>query len=193
MKGRALLVVDVQKDFCVQGALAVPRGDEVVGVLNEYIAACRGQRIPVIASRDWHPRQTAHFREQGGMWPVHCVKDTPGAAFHPALRLPQDTIIISKGMDAGAESYSAFDGVDDRGRSLADVLAALCVEELLVGGLAADYCVKATCLDALLRGFSVSVLVDAVRGVNLSPGDSDRALEEIVSRGGRLKSGRLDR
>lgn len=178
----ALLVVDVQNDFCPAGALAVSQGDRIVPVLNRYIELFFKDKNPVIASRDWHPRQTKHFKEFGGVWPVHCVQNTPGAAFHPALKLPPRTIIVSKGMDPEQDSYSAFQAIDKRGRPLRDILKDLDVKELWIGGLATDYCVKASVLDAL-KHFKVRLLVDAIKGVDIHPGDSKEAMEEMINAG----------
>ncbi len=179
---RALLVVDVQNDFCPGGALAVAQGDRVVPVLNRYIEIFSKDKNPVIASRDWHPRQTSHFKEFGGPWPVHCVQNTPGAAFHPALKLPSQAIIVSKGMDPEKDSYSAFQAVDERRRPLWDILKELAVQELWIGGLATDYCVKASVLDAL-QHCQVRLLADAVKGVDLHPGDSQKAMEAMIKAG----------
>ena len=181
---RALLVVDVQNDFCPGGALAVVQGDEVVSILNRYIGIFSKDKNPVIASRDWHPRQTKHFKEFGGVWPVHCVANTPGAAFHPDLKLPVRAIVVSKGMDPGKDSYSAFQAIDTKGRSLKDILTDLGVQELWIGGLATDYCVKASVLDAL-KHFKVKLLVDAIKGVDIQPGDSRKAVEEMLTAGAR--------
>ena len=177
-----LLIVDVQNDFCPGGALAVAQGDRVVPVLNRYIEIFSKDKNPVIASRDWHPRQTKHFKECGGVWPVHCVQNTPGAAFHPALKLPPRTIIVSKGMDPEKDSYSAFQAIDERGQPLLEILKDLDVKELWIGGLATDYCVKASVLDAL-KYFKVDLLVDAVKGVNIKPDDSQKAMEEMIKSG----------
>lgn len=180
---RALLIVDVQNDFCPGGALPVPRGDEVVSVLNRAIATAQREGWPVIASRDWHPRLTSHFKEFGGTWPVHCVQGTRGAEFHPQLKLPPDAIVISKGTRPDEDSYSAFDGADAQGTRLADRLRALGVTELMVGGLATDYCVKHSALDALKQGWRVRVMENAVRGVDLKAGDTQRALDEMRTQG----------
>ena len=179
---RALLVVDVQNDFCPGGALAVTQGGKVAAVLNKYIAAFVKQDALVIASRDWHPRRTKHFKEFGGPWPAHCVQNTPGAAFHPALKLPPQTIIVSKGMDPDKDSYSAFQAVDEKGRPLRDILKDAGVKELWTGGLASDYCVKASVLDAL-KHFRVNLLMDAIKGVNIHPDDSKLAVEEMLHAG----------
>lgn len=179
----ALIVVDVQNDFCPGGALAVPDGDRVVEPLNRAAAAFAAAGLPVVATRDWHPPHTGHFQPFGGLWPVHCVQNTPGAEFHPGLRLPADTILLFKGIDERLDGYSAFDGVDDAGTVLADLVRQLGVGHLYIGGLATDYCVRATVLDARLRGLAVTVLIDAVAGVDLQPGDSERALAEIRAAG----------
>lgn len=179
---QALLVVDVQNDFCPGGALAVEEGDTVVPVLNRYIEIFAKENKPVIASRDWHPRHTKHFRDFGGPWPIHCVQNTSGAAFHPALKLPSSAIIVSKGMDPVQDSYSAFQAVDEQGRSLRDLLKELGVQELWVGGLATDYCVRASVLDAL-EDFKVKLLADAIKGVNIKPDDSQKAIEEMFKAG----------
>ena len=109
-KNRALIIVDVQNDFCPGGALPVPEGDRVAAPLGQLAARFVGAGMPVYASRDWHPEQTGHFQKDGGSWPVHCVRESAGAAFHPALRLPQTAVILSKGIYPHADGYSAFDG-----------------------------------------------------------------------------------
>lgn len=178
----ALLVVDVQNDFCPGGALAVAQGDRVVPVLNRYIEIFSKDKNPVIASRDWHPAKTKHFKDFGGLWPIHCVQNTLGADFHPSLKLPAQTIVVSKGMDPDKDSYSAFQAVDGRGRPLLEILNDLDVKELWIGGLATDYCVKASVLDAL-KHFKVNILVDAVKGVNIKPDDSQKAMDEMIKSG----------
>lgn len=182
----ALLIVDVQNDFCPGGALAVAGGDRVVGPLNRLAEQCAAQGIAVLASRDWHPLRTRHFREYGGAWPPHCVQDTAVAAFHPGLRLPAGGVVLSKGIDPEEDSYSAFDAVTDDGRPLAALLKELGVHRLLIGGLATDYCVRASVLDALKAGLAVIVLTDAVAGVDLVPGDSERAMAEMAGAGARF-------
>jgi nicotinamidase/pyrazinamidase len=174
----ALLVVDVQRDFLPGGALAVPRGDEIVGVLNDYIALARERGMPVLASRDWHPVRHCSFREQGGPWPPHCIAHTPGADFAPGLALPPDTIVVSKATREGADAYSAFAGT-----GLAERLRSMGIAGLLVGGLATDYCVLNTVRDALAAGFAVTLLTDAVRAVDVRPGDGARAEAEMRSAG----------
>ncbi|HZI19011.1 MAG TPA: nicotinamidase [Pyrinomonadaceae bacterium] len=170
---RALLVVDVQNDFCPGGALAVGRGDEVIAPLNDLIEDFLSRGDLVVKSRDWHPEQTKHFAAYGGTWPVHCVRDTPGAEFHSGLLDDPRVIVVSKGL-GDEDCYSAFDGTE-----LETLLRERGVEEVWVGGLATDYCVKNTVLDALKRGFRVRAVEDAMRAVELRPGDGARALEEM--------------
>jgi nicotinamidase/pyrazinamidase len=177
----ALFIVDVQNDFCSGGSLEVPQGDEVVPVLNRYIEKFSQAGLPIFASRDWHPQKTTHFKEYGGLWPPHCVQGTRGAEFHPDLRLPEDAEIISKGMEHDADSYSAFQGVNSRGQTLTTTLREKRVEHLFVGGLATDYCVKHTVLDALKEGFQVTLLEDAIRGVNEK--DSVEAIKQMIQAG----------
>jgi nicotinamidase/pyrazinamidase len=181
----ALLIVDVQNDFCPGGALPVPDGDRVVPVLNRYIEQVQADGGDIIASRDWHPPGTRHFRAAGGPWPPHCVQGTGGAAFHARLDLPTRAIIITKGDNPRDDGYSAFDGADPQGRPLLDVLREKHVHKLLVGGLATDYCVRASVLDALRNGFDVVILLDAIRGIDLKDGDVARALDEMIRAGAR--------
>ncbi len=176
--GDALLIVDVQNDFCPGGALPVPNGDTVVAVLNEWIAAALWANVPVYASRDWHPSDHLSFADQGGPWPVHCVQDTPGAAFRADLQLPHDAVIVSKGTDPADEAYSVFGNTN-----LAERLQQAGVKRLRVGGLALDYCVRASVLDALKEGFAVHLIADATRAVNVEHSDGDRALVEMREAG----------
>ncbi len=180
MAGDALVVVDVQNDFLPGGRLAVPDGDEVLAPLNRTISKFVDQGLPVVATRDWHPRNHCSFQAQGGPWPEHCVAGTPGAAFHSELRLPDNAKVISKDTAPEADTYSGFQGTE-----LEDWLHAQQVTRLVVGGLATDYCVNSTVEDALKAGFDVVVLEDAVRAVNVHPGDGVRALETIESLGAR--------
>ncbi|MBI2203730.1 MAG: bifunctional nicotinamidase/pyrazinamidase [Candidatus Rokubacteria bacterium] len=182
----ALVIVDVQNDFCPGGALAVNAGDEVVPVMNRYAERFARAGAPVFASRDWHPRQTKHFKEWGGVWPPHCVQGTRGAEFHPALSLPPRTEIVSKGMDPDADAYSAFQAETSDGTPFANALASRGVRRLFIGGLATDYCVKATVLDARKHGFEAFVLDDASRAVEVAAGDGARAVDEMTTAGARL-------
>jgi len=182
----ALLVVDVQNDFTPGGALAVAEGDQIVPVLNRYIDRFRLAGLPVYASRDWHPAVTKHFQEFGGLWPPHCIQGRVGAEFHPALKLPAEAIVVSKGMDPERDSYSAFDAVEGDGTPLVESLRRRGVEHLFVGGLATDYCVKWSVLEARKQGFATTLLVDGCLGVNLQPHDSERAIAEMVRAGADL-------
>lgn len=179
-KKRALIVVDVQNDFCPGGALAVPNGDKVVAPLNGLIEEFLQRGEPVFKSRDWHPASTKHFTDYGGTWPVHCVQETRGAEFHPELIDDPRIEIISKGT-GDEDNYSAFDGTD-----LAALLREQEVEEVWVGGLATDYCVKNTVLDALKEGFRVKAIANAMRPVELQEGDGERAIEEMSQSGAEI-------
>jgi len=176
--GDALIVVDVQKDFLPGGSLPVRAGDEVVPVLNRYVADFVRAELPVFATRDWHPPGHCSFRERGGPWPPHCVQGTPGAAFVPDLTLPPSAVVVSKGTSPERDAYSGFEGTDLERR-----LREAGVRRLFVGGLATDYCVLNTVKDALVRGFPTLLLVDAVRAVDVRPGDGRRAEEEMVGLG----------
>jgi argininosuccinate lyase len=185
-KSSALIVVDVQRDFCPGGSLAVNEGDKVVPVLNEYARMFHGVGASVYATRDWHSPNHISFKARGGPWPPHCVQGTEGAAFPPDLKLPSRTEVISKAMNPDREAYSGFDGTD-----LAQRLKEKKVKRVFVGGLATDYCVKNTVLDALKEGFETVLLTDAIRGVEVEPGDSERAVAEMVEKGAKLAQ--LDR
>lgn len=168
--GDALLIVDVQKDFCPGGALAIENGDEVVPVLNRCIAAAAEKNLPVYASRDWHPAGHVSFAESGGPWPPHCVQDTDGARFHAGLKLPEDTVKVTKGVRFDHDQNSAFDET-----GLATQLRKDGIERLWVGGLAEDVCVRASVLDALAAGFEVIVIEEATRPVSAAGGEQARA------------------
>ncbi len=186
MAREALIVVDVQNDFCPGGALAVTDGDAVVPVLNEYIRHFVERSLPVFASRDWHPQISRHFRDYGGTWPAHCIQGTTGAEFHPGLQFSSEAtgvVVVSKGEDPEEDAYSAFQGRVAGGTLLADALRERGVEHVLVGGLATDYCVKSTVLDAIASGFQATFLADASRGVNLRPHDAEEAIAEMVRAG----------
>ena len=182
----ALLMVDVQVDFCPGGALAVRGGDAVVPVANRLAARAAALGLPVYASRDWHPDGSAHFRPQGP-WPRHCVAGTDGARLHPDLALPSTTQIVSKGTAADEHGYSVFEGrVAGRGE-FGDDLVARGVTRLVVCGLATDYCVKATVLDALARGFRVTVVEDGVAAVDAAQGDGAQALARMREAGAAIE------
>jgi len=173
---RALVIVDFQNDFTPGGALAVPDGDQIAPRLNAL--AHSGAYDLVIATRDWHPADHGSFAERGGPWPVHCVRDTPGAQLHPALDAQAIDVVLDKGQDPDTEGYSGFQGTD-----LEELLRSNGVEEVTVVGLATDYCVKNTALDALRAGFAVRVDASAIRGVEVQDGDSERAIEAMREAG----------
>ncbi|MEO1995434.1 MAG: isochorismatase family protein [Planctomycetaceae bacterium] len=182
----ALVVVDVQVDFCPGGVLAVPQGTRVIEPINRLLHIATQNHRPVIATRDWHPRQSSHFTSGGGRWPPHGVADSKGAAFHPDLLLPAHTIIVSKGLQPDENGYSAFDGVDDKQATLLTVLNAHAIKDVLVCGLATDYCVLATVLDAMRSGFSAFVVLDAIAPVNLNDTDGEEAAREMQDAGAHM-------
>lgn len=176
---KALLMVDPQNDFCPGGSLAVKDGDQVMEPLNRMMAYARKGDWILAASRDWHPKKTNHFKK----WPPHCVKNTNGAKFHPALKVTKAVMVFSKGTLKNQDAYSAFDGHSDPGEALADYLKSYGVNEVYIGGLATDYCVRASALSAIKEGFRVYLLLDACRAVDIKPGDGDRAIEEMKKAG----------
>ena len=163
----------------------MPDGDRVVPVLNRHIAEASALALPIYASRDWHPSVTRHFQPYGGEWPPHCVQNTAGARFHEDLQLPVSAIVVSKGQDPDSSGYSALKGRTAEGKTLLDDLRARHVDHLYVGGLATDYCVKHSVLDALRSGLAVTVLSDAIAGVDVRPDDSARAIAEMQAAGAR--------
>ncbi|MDE2118250.1 MAG: nicotinamidase [Betaproteobacteria bacterium] len=175
-QGDALLIVDVQNDFLPGGSLAVPHGDEVVPALNRYLRAF--QNLPVYATRDWHPERHCSFKAQGGPWPPHCVAGTRGAELAAALRLPSSAVIISKATTVDYDAYSGFQDTE-----LDSLLHSTSIRRLFIGGLATDYCVLNTVRDALGLGYKVLLLADAMRAVDVQPGDGQRAEAEMLSLG----------
>ncbi|MBA4147020.1 MAG: isochorismatase family protein [Verrucomicrobia bacterium] len=176
--GDALIIVDVQNDFLPGGALAVPRGDEVIPVLNEYISIFKDHNLPIIATRDWHPPNHCSFTEHGGIWPTHCIAESHGAAFASGLELPRDALLISKGTAFRSEAYSGFEQTH-----LADMLKEMKVCRVFVGGLATDYCVLNTVKDALQHSFEAYFLADASRAVDVNTGDGENAEREMNALG----------
>ena len=173
-KKRALIVVDVQNDFCPGGSLAVSHGEEVIPPLNKLIREFLDRGEPVYKTRDWHPPQTNHFAAYGGVWPFHCVQNTSGAEFHRDLFDDPRITVISKGIDDTADGYSGFDSTN-----LGALLREEGVEEIWVGGLATDYCVKQTVIDGVRQGFKVKALADAMRAVNVHPDDGAKAVQAM--------------
>jgi nicotinamidase/pyrazinamidase len=186
----ALIVVDVQNDFAdPNGSLYVSGGETIVPVVNEEMARARDAGAFVVYTQDWHPDNTPHFQKDGGLWPVHCVQETWGAAFHPDLEVKGD--VVRKGT-GGEDGYSGFTIRDptsgaEQSTELADLLRERGIERVVVVGLATDYCVKETALDAVRLGFDTTVRADAMLAVDLQPGDGDRALEEMASAGAHIE------
>jgi nicotinamidase/pyrazinamidase len=179
--GDALLLVDLQNDFLPGGALGIAGGDATIPVANRLVAVFRARGLPVFLSRDWHPPDHCSFRERGGPWPVHCVAGSPGAAFTTALDIPAGACVVSKATDTDREAYSALDGT-----GLVDQLQRQGITRLWVCGLATDYCVRATTLDARRAGLDVVVVQDGVCAVDASPGDGARALAAMAGAGASL-------
>lgn len=176
--GDALIVVDVQNDFLPGGALAVPDGDAVIEPLNRVLNLFHHRGLPIFATRDWHPENHCSFQPQGGTWPVHCVAGTPGAQFPASLGLPAFAAMISKATSPEKDAYSGFEDTP-----LAMQLRMYGTKRVLVGGLATDYCVLNTVRDAVKNNFQVVLLTDAIRAVNVQPGDGDKALAEMRALG----------
>lgn len=177
----ALVIVDVQHDFLPGGALAVPDGDAVVPLLADWARKFHDHGLPVVASRDWHPPDHCSFEAAGGPWPPHCVAGTPGAELHPDLRLPEGVRIVDKAQTPDKDAYSAFEGTD-----LDAWLRQRGVKRIFMGGLATEYCVLNSALDALQNGYELVVLQDAVRPIDAAQGDA--ALDSLQEKGASLAS-----
>lgn len=182
-RGDALIIVDVQRDFLPGGSLAVAEGDQVVPVFNRYIGRFSSQQLPVFATRCWHTPDHCSFTGRGGPWPRHCIAGTPGARFAPGLDLPEDVFIVSKGASSEADAYSGFEGTN-----LNELLRSQAVSRVFIGGLATDYCVLNTVLDALANGYKGVLLEDATRAVDVEAGDGRRAIEKMLAAGAQLAS-----
>jgi nicotinamidase/pyrazinamidase len=176
---KALLIIDFQNDFVPGGALAVEEGDEIA----EPIRRLADEVDVIVATRDWHPPDHASFETQGGPWPIHCVQGTPGAQLHASIDDLDIEAIVDVGRERDDEGYSGFENSD-----LARILRDRDVDEVYVVGLATDYCVRASAIDACREGFDVTVVSDAVRGVEVEPGDSERALADVAEAGARIAS-----
>ena len=185
-KGDALSVTDVQNDFLPGGALGVPHGDAIISPLNRAVELFKKNGLLIFFSRDWHPPDHSSFQDQGGPWPPHCVQKTPGADFPSALKIPEGSIIISKGAQKDREQYSTLGARDSEGNTESDVMKKRGIRRVFVAGLATDYCVLNSVKDILAEGYEVYVLTDAIRAVNVNPGDGEEALEEMVRGGAKL-------
>ena len=178
----ALIVVDMQRDFMPGGALPVPDGDKIIPTLNRYIQIFANNGNPVFFTRDWHPENHISFKGYGGIWPAHCVQETEGAQFHPDLIIPPDNkFIISKGTSKDFDAYSGFQGT-----ILNDLLMERGIKRLFIGGVATDYCVFNTALGGINLGYQIFVLQDGIKGVDVNPGDSEKALNKLLGKGASL-------
>ena len=175
---KALIVVDVQRDFCPGGALPARDGNKIVRPLNRVIETFEKENLPIVFTRDWHPRNHISFKAYGGIWSPHCVKNTPGAKFHPELYIPRGAIVVNKATEPKQEAYSGFQGTN-----LATLLRTKGVKEVVIGGLATDYCVLNTAMDALENGYRATVISDCVKGVNVKRTDSATAFRRMSTRG----------
>jgi len=180
---KALLIVDIQNDFCPGGALAVTDGNAVIKPSNRLIEAFEQSGFPVILTRDWHPAAHSSFKENGGIWPPHCIAGTSGADFHEDLVIPDNAHIISKAIAVETDAYSGFEGTE-----LNTFLKGLGTDEVIIAGLATDYCVKNTVLDALRLGYKTIVAAECIRAVNVNPGDETAAVDEMVAAGAVIES-----
>jgi nicotinamidase/pyrazinamidase len=184
--GDALIVVDMQRDFLEGGALPTAHSKSLVSAVNRYIDAFAEQGLPIFFSRDWHPPHHVSFQESGGPWPPHCVQGSPGAQWAEGMKVPEvpeRAYVISKATSVDADAYSAFDGTQ-----LLSLLENQRIGRVFVVGVATDYCVRATVFDARTHGFAVVLLTDAIRGVDLKPGDEADAIREMIERGTSLFS-----
>ncbi len=177
-KSDVFIIADVQNDFLPGGALAINESDKILPILNEYIEIFKNSNLPIIAARDWHPPNHVSFLAQGGLWPPHCVQDTDGAKFSPRLNLPESLTIVSKATNPEKEAYSIFDGT-----KLSEQLKSEGIVRIFIGGLATDYCIVNSVLDARAAGFDVVVLADATCAINLNPNDGDNAFEKMIHSG----------
>ncbi|MGR9043714.1 MAG: isochorismatase family protein [Gammaproteobacteria bacterium] len=176
--GDVLIIIDLQNDFLPGGALAVKQGEQIIPIMNRYIEIFQRHRLPIFATRDWHPRDHCSFKKQGGPWPEHCVAGTVGAAFSNDLALPQTAVIISKGSNPNAPGYSGFENTDLEKR-----LSRLQAKRLFIGGLATEYCVFNTVMDALALRYRVHLLQDAIRAVDIAPHNGHNAIEHMKQKG----------
>ena len=179
-QGDALILVDIQNDFLPGGSLAVPNGDQVIPVMNDYIRLFREKKLPIFATRDWHPQNHCSFKDGGGLWPSHCVAGTKGAEFPDTLDLSDEIDVISKATSPEKEAYSGLEGTD-----LDKKLKILSVNRVWIGGLATDYCVINTVLDFISLKYNINLLIDGIRAVNVNPEDGQNAEREMITLGAR--------
>ena len=184
--GDALSITDVQQDFLPGGALGVREGDQVIVPLNHVIELFHKKKSPIFFTRDWHPPNHMSFKEQGGPWPSHCVRNSPGARFHPDVQIPENAVIVSKADKKNIEEYSTFFARSQEGKTQKEMLDQAEIRRFFIGGLATDYCVLNTVKDAREAGLEVYVLTDAIRAVDVNPGDGATALKKMEKTGAKL-------
>lgn len=180
---KALLVVDIQNDFCPGGSLSVKDGDGIVWPVNRLIESFTAAGLPIVFTRDWHTVDHCSFSEFGGIWPAHCIADTYGAAFHEDLLIPGNAIVVSKAEKVNSDAYSGFEGT-----KLDEELKNLNVDELIIAGLATDYCVKNTLIDAISLGYTATIATEGIRAVNLQAGDEEKATSQMKEKGAAFKT-----
>lgn len=177
-QGSALIVVDMQNDFLPGGKLEVPNSDTIIPIINEYIKIFEKKGLPVVFTRDWHPENHLSFKENGGIWPKHCVQNTEGVQINKDIYIPNNSVIINKAFQSDMEAYSGFQNTD-----LDQKLKEMNVKNLFVCGVATDYCVLNTVLDAIKLNYKVYLLIDAIKGVDVNPNDSEEAIKKMISNG----------
>ena len=181
MNETALIIVDVQNDFCDNGSLPVPNAEQIIPGINKIIEYFHSSFLPVYATRDWLPIDHCSFKSNGGLWPMHCVQQTKGSQIHPELLIDNRVTIIDKGADKDKEAYSGFDGTD-----FSQELRKKNISKVIITGLATDYCINWTTIGALNNGFSATVISDLIRGIDLKPGDCKNAINEMSKSGAKF-------
>ncbi|MFH0925874.1 MAG: isochorismatase family protein [bacterium] len=183
IKKGALVILDVQNDFFPGGILATQDSDKIIHIINKYIKISSHKKLPIYLSKDWHPKQTKHFKRFGGYWPTHCIKNTKGAEFHPNLKLPDSTIIVSKGMDPNKHNYPLLNSIDSNKNTLLALLQSQDIQDIFIGGIFTDHSDEMSIFDALDIGFNLYLFVDAVRIVNIKPKNLETTIKHLLERG----------
>jgi len=187
MTASALLILDIQNDFLPGGSLAVPQGEEIIPIINQYIDYFTKNNSVIFATKDWHPSNSKHFNKFGGEWPPHCVQRTYGAEFPAALSLPSSTIVLYKGMNENDAGYSVAEASDKNGINFFDLIEIKSIMELNVCGIAIEYCVLNSVIDILGHGLRVNLLADAIAGINLKFGVDDKAIKKMTNSGAKIR------
>ncbi len=179
----ALILMDMQNDFCEGGVMPVPGADSLVPIINEYMIHFNDKDLAVFTARDWHEFKTKHFQEWGGLWPPHCLRGSNGAAFHPDLKFLSNTVVLTKGDRPDRDGHTLFEATDFTGNPVSETFRARGVKHLYICGIATDYGIMVSVLDALDRGMKVTLLIDAIKGVDATPGDSEQAIKDMIAKG----------